>query len=305
MKRLRVFVSDTNTAAPPAPAVATETAAPLEGAPVTSATPEPAPADRLAKAAERLARDRQAVDADRKAIAAEKAAIESERAKVSQLQSLMAKAEEDPLAILEAFGPEAGARLLARLAQQQVTEEDPGVLEARKLRAEIEAEKAAIKAEREKQQQAEVEAKISNFKQGLRAHGASKADEYELCALAEKHGFVQSYDVAYQVIEAHYAETKKATGQGVVLSYDEALATVEAHLQENYTALFGASKKLKPAAPIETSETSKRPEANGARVNTTLSSTSSMDGPVIVTNATGGGKAERRAKLAQALERMG
>lgn len=297
-------MSDTNTAATPAPAVATDqVTAPVEGAPVAPATAEPAPADRLAKAAERLARDRQAVDADRKAIAAEKAAVESERAKVAQLQQLIAKAEEDPLAILDALGPDAGARLLARLAQQQALDEDPSVAEVRKLRAEIDAKEAAAKAERERQEQAQIDAKIESFMQGLRAHGEGNADKYELCALTEQHGLAQPFDLAFQVIEQHYAQTKQATGKGVVLSYDEALGAVESYLVEKYGTLFGASKKLKPAPIVETSEASKKPEANGAR-NVTLSSTSSMDGPVIVSNAPPAGKEARRAKLAQAIDRL-
>lgn len=285
--------------------MATEAAAAVEGAAQAAATTtEPPAADRLAKAAERLARDRQAVDAEKKALAAEKAALDGERGKVAQLQALIAKAEEDPLAILEALGPDAGARLLARLAQQQAADEDPATAEAKKLRAEWEAEKKAAKEAQEKAEQAQVEAKIESAKAGLRAYGEANRDTYELCALAEELGLAKPYDLAWQAVEAHYAQTKKDTGKGVVLSWAEALGAVEAAITENYQALFGKSKKLKPQPAVETSEASKtKPEASGAK-NTTLASTSAMDGPVIVTGGVSSSKAARRAKLEAAVSRL-
>lgn len=294
-------MSDTNTAVTPAPAVAnTESTAPVEGVTPPAST-EPAPADRLAKAAERLARDRQAVDAEKKGLATERAALESERAETAQLRALIARADEDPLAILEALGPDAGARLLARLAQAQAADEDPGTAEAKKLRAEWEADKKAAKEAQERQEQASVDSKIESFKGNLRAFGEANRETYELCSLVEEMGLARPYELAWQAVEAHYAQTKAATGKGVVLSFAEALGAVESTIEENYQALFGKSKKLKPKPVVEQSDTSKKsPEANG-KANT-LTSTGALDGVVIVEHKRPS-KSERRAKLEEIMNR--
>jgi hypothetical protein len=282
-----------------APAAEATTTPPTEAAP--EAPPEkPAepPADeRLAKALSRLTRDREAFNNERKTWEQQR---EAERQKVQRWLEVEQKYEQDPVAVLEALGPEAGAKLLARLMEAQAEDEDPTARRIKELEARLEADRKE-REERERQvEDARIERQLQKAQEDLRRTGETNRERYYLTNLAEERGFavkldadtkVSPFDLAWRIVEGHYQQTRE------VLSWDRALDAVEEHLG----TLMG---ELRPKQQQPEPSRAPAPRAEMGTTTTLNPRSAPTDGPAVLSQRPST-QEQRMRKVAALLERFG
>jgi uncharacterized membrane-anchored protein YhcB (DUF1043 family) len=230
---------------------------------------------RLAKAERARVEKEQAfkreMESERAKLASERAEIQKALDEAKAIREAEAKAKSDPVGYLEKlYGADwyekftemklAGGKTHPDLAVRAVKEEVEGQIAA--LRREQEEARKREAEERQKAADAEktrIEAERAEVLQRFRAETAefvkAHAEDYELTNLYEQH------DLVAEVIEAHFAETKR------VLSQKEAADLVEKHLEEQVEKAAKAKKLASKFAPPPKAEEPPKPAptlSNGA-----------------------------------------
>lgn len=157
-------------------------------------------------------------------------ALETEKLSLSELQTLKAKAKENPLEWLKGGGLEYDDLVKYMLGGEKV----PAESLVKQTDARVKALEEKLAAYEQEKVTAQEEKAISSFKNDIKEK-VTASEEYELIRAFE------SYDTVYNVIEQHYTDT------GKVLSIDEAAELVEAHLTqevEEGVKKISSTKKL-------------------------------------------------------------
>lgn len=215
----------------------------------------PAKDEKFASKFAALSRKEKEIKAREKAIEARKAELESSfTAKEQEVRSKYIDPEAfraDPLGSLEKLGMSFKDIAEMVLNDGKPTSDQKLTQTEKTLRAELEALKAQLQADKDAQAKqaeeaakADFEQRLEGFKQGLVDFVNADPEAYELINAQEQH------DLVFDVIQEHYNKTADENGEnGVVLSYKAAADATENYLLENAKKLVQRPKiqKLLPA----------------------------------------------------------
>lgn len=198
-------------------------------------TPENKEQERLSPRFAALAKREKAIQREQQAAKAREAQLLERETLIKQKEDWVTNAKMDPLKALEALG----------LTYQEVTDfilngnKPSPENEIQAVRKEINAwkkqqEDAAKKAQEEAQlrAKAEVEEKISKFKEGLNEFIGKNPEKYELIHLND------ASDLVYDTIERHWNDT------GKILKMDEACDMVEDFFDKDQVEKLLKAKKI-------------------------------------------------------------
>ena len=160
--------------------------------------------------------------------------------KIKRYEELERLKSSDPIAFLKEAGVDA-EMLLKRFAEVGGKTIDDKVEELEKRYKELDA---LIKQKEEEAKRLQVQEQITNFKKKIVETVKSNADRWEFVTNQE------AYDLVFDVIDRHFAQTQEQNGEGELLPIEKAADMVERYLEERVKKIVTA-KKLKDYLPQE------------------------------------------------------
>lgn len=160
--------------------------------------------------------------------------------KIKRYEELERLKSSDPIAFLKEAGVDA-EMLLKRFAEVGGKTIDDKVAE---LEARYKELDAMIKQKEEEAKRLQVQEQIENFRKKIVDTVKSNAERWEFVTNQE------AYDLVFDVIDRHFAQTQEQTGEGELLPIEKAADMVERYLEERVKKIVTA-KKLKSYLPQE------------------------------------------------------
>lgn len=261
--------AESQTAAVTTPAVTetvppTQTAAPVTEAPKVEQDTSSRQFAALAK------RERALLEKER--------AIKEREAKYLDIEARDKARRENPDALLSDYGytlddlikrKANGGKMTAEQMAQKAFEEMENLKKERadeRNRTEEEKKQAELRAQQEREAAA-----VTDFKEKLGAFINEKKENYELVLSQE-----DPIELIYNIIDAHYENTKGPDGAGRIMTFEEAANHAEKYLDAEADKLLALPKIKSKVAPKETQSPEKEAPVNSrreaAKESTTLSS---------------------------------